>query len=138
MLRFLFVVLLLGLVATWWMGFVPGTQSRTATATSEPGAIVNTDAARQRGAEVSERVAQGVNRVAQDVDDAALTAKIKAKMALDDLVRARDINVDTVDGAVALTGRVWSENERQRAVQLAKETNGVQSVVDRLTLTVAP
>ena len=37
---------------------------------------------------------------------AALTSKIKAKMALDDLVNAADINVDTDGSAVTLTGKV--------------------------------
>jgi len=141
MLRFLLVVVLVALVGAWWMGYVPALPS-PATASgngADTRPIINTDAARQRGAEVSERVAEGVNRVARGVDDAALTAKIKAKMALDDMVRARDINVDTVKGTVTLTGRVSSEAERQRVVQLAKETSGVHLVNDGLTMTaVAP
>ena len=53
-------------------------------------------------------------------------------MALDDLVKARNIHVDTDDSVVTLTGDVGSEAERQRAVQLTKETEGVKSVIDRL------
>jgi hyperosmotically inducible protein len=66
--------------------------------------------------------------------DASLTAKIKSKMALDDLVQARNVDVDTRNGVVTLSGVVVSEAERQRAVQLAKETSGVTSVNDRLTV----
>ena len=66
----------------------------------------------------------------------SLTAKIKSKMALDDLVRARSINVDTSGGVATLTGTVSSEAERQRALQLARETNGVTTVVDRLVVRV--
>jgi hyperosmotically inducible protein len=136
MVRFLLLVLLIALLGAWWMGYMPAFSPATATADGhESRPAINTDTARQRGAEVSERVAEGVNRVARGVDDAALTTKIKAKMALDDTVRARDINVDTVDGTVTLSGRVWSEPERQRVVQLAKETSGVRSVIDRLTMT---
>jgi osmotically-inducible protein OsmY len=79
-------------------------------------------------------VADGVNRLASSVDDAALTAKIKAKMALDDLVRARAVNVTTRHGAVTLAGPVMSEQERQRAVALARETAGVTNVVDQLSV----
>ena len=66
--------------------------------------------------------------------DGALTAKIKSKMTLDDLVNARSINVSTTDRVVTLTGTVASARERERAVALAKETNGVTRVEDKLTL----
>ncbi|MBI3050425.1 MAG: BON domain-containing protein [Acidobacteria bacterium] len=55
-------------------------------------------------------------------------------MALDDLVRARNIDVDTSDGVVTLRGSVESAAERERAVQLARETDGVTSVTDQLTV----
>jgi hyperosmotically inducible protein len=66
------------------------------------------------------------------VGAAALTAKIKSKMALDDSVKAHNINVDTNGTVVTLTGTVQSDQERERAVRLAKETAGVTQVVDRL------
>jgi osmotically-inducible protein OsmY len=55
-------------------------------------------------------------------------------MALDDLVKAADINIDSVKGAVTLKGTVRSEEERKRALQLARETEGVTSVTDRLVI----
>ena len=63
-----------------------------------------------------------------------MTAKIKSKMTLDDLVQARTINVDTKDGVVTVKGRVRTDAERQRALQLARETAGVKAVVDQLTV----
>lgn len=124
--RFLLVLLLVGLFAAWWLGYVPG---RTPAGVVDR---VDPAAARQRGAQVGERVADGVNRATQAVDDATLTAKIKSKMALDDVVSASDIDVDTVDGVVTLTGVVRSEQERERATQLARETLGVRTVNERL------
>lgn len=59
-----------------------------------------------------------------------MTLKIKSKMALDDLVKARTINVDTTGSVVALSGTVESNQERERAVRLARETAGVPNVVD--------
>jgi osmotically-inducible protein OsmY len=117
------------------LGYLPGTTGpgRTTVGTQTEHRV-DTEAARQRGAEVAERAADGVNRVAQDLDDAALTTKIKSKMALDDLVRALDIDVDTEHGVVTLTGTVGSDAERERALRLARETAGVQSVQDRLTV----
>jgi hyperosmotically inducible protein len=101
------------------------------TGSSEP---IDTSRARERGAAAGEKVAQAGNRAVEVVSDASLTAKIKSKMALDDTVKALDINVTTSDRTVTLSGRVGSEQEKKRALALARETDGVRSVVDRLTI----
>ena len=93
---------------------------------------VDTSKARDIGAKVGEATAKAVDEVADAIAPAAVTAKIKSKMALDDLVKAHNINVDTNGTVVTLTGSVDSEAERKRAVELAKETEGVTSVIDHL------
>ncbi len=95
---------------------------------------IDTTAARQRGAELGEKAAVAAARVGETLEEGSLTAKIKAKMVLDDLVNARDIDVTTTGTSVTLSGTVHSEKERERAVALAKETEGVTKVVDHLTL----
>ena len=94
------------------------------------------NAAHETSAEVRDRASAGVhtavNRTEEAVTSAALTSKIKAKMALDDLVEAGDIDVDTDDGVVTLVGTVGSRDEQQRAVRIATETAGVTKVVNRL------
>ena len=55
-------------------------------------------------------------------------------MVLDDVVKARTINVTTNGSTVTLTGTVHSSQERQRAVQLTRETDGVTQVIDHLTI----
>jgi len=55
-------------------------------------------------------------------------------MALDDLVKARKVDVTTNGTTVTLEGHVGSMAEHDRAVALARETSGVTSVVDRLTI----
>jgi len=93
-------------------------------------------ATREMSAEVKDRAAVGVhtavNRAEEAVTAAAVTSKIKAKMALDDVVKAADIDVDTDGSVVTLTGDVGSAGERRRAVRIATETGGVTKVVDRL------
>ena len=93
-------------------------------------------AAREMTAEVKDRAAAGVhtakNRAEEAVTAAALTSKIKAKMALDDVVKAADIDVDTDGSVVTLTGDVGSAGERREKVRIATETGGVTKVVDRL------
>ena len=87
-------------------------------------------------AEVKERAKAGVKtattRAEEAVEAAAFTSKIKAKMALDDLVKASDINVDTDGTVVTLTGDVGSADERRRALRIATETEGVTQVVNHL------
>ena len=106
---------------------------RPAATTGERGPI-DTSRAREAGAEVGDALARGANEAQRAAADGALTAKIKAKMALDDHVKAAKIDVDTAGSVVTLSGRVGSEAERSRAVQLARETDGVTSVVDELTI----
>ena len=100
------------------------------------GIIDDEDKARARaaGAQIGETVAAGADQAQRAAADGSVTAKIKAKMALDDAVTAGNIDVDTEGTVVTLTGRVGSTDERDRAVRLARETEGVTSVVDRLTI----
>ena len=93
---------------------------------------VDTSKAREAGAKVGEATAKAANEAEEALANGATTAKIKSKMVLDDLVKARNINVDTNGSVVTLTGVVGSEAERQRALQLAKQTEGVTSVIDHL------
>lgn len=132
--RFLRTILLLaiiGVLAVMGYNYVAG---RGFTLSYPAGAPP--DAARQRGAELTERAAETASKAATKVEAAvgegALTAKIKSKMALDDVVKARDIDVDTTGSVVTLSGVVQSNEEKQRALRLARETAGVTEVVDRL------
>jgi len=104
------------------------------TGSTRSGSTVNVDKAREAGADIAERVVQGANQAQHMAANAALTAKIKSKMALDDTVEAARIDVDNANGAITLRGTVESAAQRQRAVQLARETDGVTSVTDELTI----
>jgi osmotically-inducible protein OsmY len=119
--------------------YLPGARTLQDTLSETVGDVVRDgvrQAARETSAEVTERAAAGVhtavNRAEDAVTSAAVTSKIKAKMALDDVVRARDIHVDTEGSVVTLTGDVGSADERRRAVRIATETAGVTRVVNHL------
>jgi hyperosmotically inducible protein len=132
-LRLLLVVLVVVAGIFLAMGYVGGLRTRDSLSRPE---IANSseavDRARQTGAEIGEKAAVAANRVEETLDEAALTAKIKAKMALDDLVKARDINVTTHDTTVTLSGQVDSQAESERAMSLARDTVGVTKVIDDL------
>jgi osmotically-inducible protein OsmY len=68
------------------------------------------------------------------VSNAALTTKVKTKFLADDDVSGLKIDVDSNNGVVTLTGTVPTAAEKALALKLAKETDGVKSVVDRLTV----
>jgi hyperosmotically inducible periplasmic protein len=102
-----------------------------------PGAAsLEAQIAKQHAAKLATRAAakahDAASTVGDTVSDSALTAKIKSKMVLDDEVTARGIDVDTSGAIVTLSGVVRSADERDRAVQLARETKGVTKVVDKL------
>jgi hyperosmotically inducible protein len=95
---------------------------------------VDTSRARETGAAVGEKMAEGANQAQRAMADASLTTKIKAKMALDDMVKAAAIDIDTAGSTVTLSGTVRSDAEKTRALQLARETEGVTQVIDRLRI----
>ncbi|NGP54508.1 BON domain-containing protein [Thioalkalivibrio sp. XN8] len=68
-------------------------------------------------------------------DDATTTARVKYALLTHDGTDALDIDVDTVNGVVFLTGRVKSGEERDLAGELAANTEGVGNVENKLEVT---
>lgn len=64
------------------------------------------------------------------LDDATITAKVKAKLAADGDINPFNIDVDTTNGVVTIQGRVINEQARARMEQLARETDGVKRVIN--------
>ncbi|HEV8240197.1 MAG TPA: BON domain-containing protein [Thermoanaerobaculia bacterium] len=85
-----------------------------------------------------QEVKQGAEQLGQQakplLDEATLTAKVKAKLAADPEVTAYTIDVDTVGTVVTLSGRVKTADESAEAEKLARDTEGVTSVVNRLAV----
>lgn len=70
--------------------------------------------------------------VACSESDPGITTAVKTKLAEDDVVRAYQIDVDTDDRVVTLTGTVQTDVVREQAVELARGTDGVEGVIDHL------
>jgi hyperosmotically inducible protein len=66
--------------------------------------------------------------------DAGITTKVKSKLAADDTVKAYQIDVDTKDKVVTLSGNVDNPAAKDQAVALARSTEGVADVVDNITV----
>jgi|SRR6185369_14681 len=70
--------------------------------------------------------------MANAVDDAAITAKVKTAIMAEPGLKATEINVDTKDAVVTLTGTVPSAPLKDRAKEIATNVSGVRSVQDNL------
>jgi len=80
--------------------------------------------------------AQSTNQTVPDkAADAWITTKVKSEFATTKGIHATDINVDTTDGVVTLSGGVASSSEKAAAVKVARAVKGVKSA-DATGLTV--
>jgi hyperosmotically inducible protein len=68
----------------------------------------------------------------ENIDDAGITAAVKAKLAGEKISTVTRIDVDTNQGVVALNGTVQSDAMRARAGQIARDVKGVRDVVNNL------
>ena len=66
--------------------------------------------------------------------DAGITTSVKSQLAVDELAKASQIDVDTQNRVVTLSGEVNSAEEKKQALEIARRTSGVTDVVDRLTV----
>jgi hyperosmotically inducible periplasmic protein len=68
------------------------------------------------------------------IDDAGLTAAVKARLANNQVSSMGRVGVETVDGVVYLTGVVRSGPDRAEAARLARQVDGVKRVNNNLTV----
>jgi osmotically-inducible protein OsmY len=69
-----------------------------------------------------------------DRPDPWVTMKIQSKYFLDTEVKGHRIDVDTRDGVVTLSGTVQTDALKSEAEQIARDTEGVKRVVNKLTV----
>jgi hyperosmotically inducible protein len=104
--------------------------------TKPPTSASPTDRATAASAAAQSAQTGGVSGARSDAaaSDAALSAKVKSALASEPGVSSDDINVDTRGKRVILSGQVDSPELRQRALQAARNVDGVEGVVDRLAV----
>jgi hyperosmotically inducible protein len=133
-LRMLLAVVLIAVLGAFVLGYFSGPARETLSLPSSAETSEKVDRARESAADVGEKAGRAATKIEETLDEAALTTKIKAKMALDDAVKARAINVTTRGTTVTLSGTVESKVEHDRAMALARETDGVTQVIDDLRM----
>lgn len=68
--------------------------------------------------------------VGAKVDDSVITTKVKAALISDSIIKSFDIGVVTRDGEVQLSGFVEDQTQVDRAIEVAREVEGVKNVLD--------
>jgi osmotically-inducible protein OsmY len=95
--------------------------------------------ARLSAAKVEEMTGGAPNKVAASFEsmranwnELALDARVSLRLRWEKDLQDTTIQVEAKDGTVELKGKVTNVLQRQRAVQVAQSTTGVQEVIDSL------
>lgn len=83
---------------------------------------------------LTDKVKGGMSKTGEKIDDAWITTKLNWFFVGEDTLKHSKINVDTKNNVVTLNGTVTNAAGKARAAQLARQTDGVKSVVNNLTI----
>ncbi len=78
--------------------------------------------------------ASAMDKTADAAGDAMITGKVKTKLLADADVKGLMIDVDTKNGVVTLNGSADKAGNVDKAVSLARDTEGVKSVENKMTV----
>jgi osmotically-inducible protein OsmY len=98
----------------------------------KPREISRTDYNEQKASEERARAKDRGETVGSSVDDAYIHTKIVAKLMGNSKTPERKINVDVNNAQVTLRGEVENAEAKAEAERVAKDTDGVKRVVNRL------
>jgi len=92
--------------------------------------VVNKDVDRT----LADKAKSGLSKTGEAINDAWITTKVKWFFTGEDSLKGGNINVETSNKVVTLKGTVKTAAGKARAIQLARDTEGVKNVVDQLTI----
>ena len=98
------------------------------------GLATHTTGATQKPAAQDKPAPKQERSAGTQINDGWITMKVHAQFVTEEALDGSDIDVDTMKGVVTLTGTVRSEAGRTRAVAIAKATDGVKNVNDKLRI----
>jgi hyperosmotically inducible protein len=108
----------------------------SARATTAPQTVAEkTKDAVVKGATVAaDKTKEGLSKTGEVITDEWITTRVHARFVGEDLLKDSDISVDTSKHVVTLTGTVLGRAGRTKAGDIARRTEGVHRVVNRLTI----
>jgi hyperosmotically inducible periplasmic protein len=88
-----------------------------------------------KGATVAaDKTKEGLSKTGEVMTDEWVTGRVHARFVHEDLLKGSDISVNTSKHVVTLTGTVTARSGRTRATTVARGTEGVHRVINRLTI----
>jgi hyperosmotically inducible protein len=85
----------------------------------------------------SSSMSQTANNAGVAIDDATITAKVKAALVAAPDLHAMEIKVNTEDGVVTLTGAIDNQQAIAHAAQVAQTVDGVKTINNQLSVRAA-
>jgi osmotically-inducible protein OsmY len=82
----------------------------------------------------SKKTKEAVGKGGEKTDETWLTTKIAGKINADEALEDVDVDVKVKKNVVTITGDVPSVELRDRVLRIARETEGVADVIDRMTV----
>ena len=108
--------------------------SQTVAEKTKEGAVKTKDAV-VKGTKVAvKKTEEGLSKTGEVMTDAWITTRVHERFVGEDLLKDSDISVDTNKHVVTLKGTVIGRAGRARATTIARNTEGVHAVVNRLTV----
>ena len=98
------------------------------------GAVKTKDAVVKGATVAAAKTKEGLSKTGDVMTDAWITTRVHERFVGADLLKDSDISVDTDKHVVTLTGTVMSTAGRRKATSVARHTEGVHRVVNRLTI----
>lgn len=92
------------------------------------------DKLEKKAEQASDKLKEQTAKAGTAIDDATITAAIKANILAEPGLKVLKIDVDTKNGIVMLTGSADSQQNVQKAGQVAAAVQGVKSVDNRLAV----
>jgi osmotically-inducible protein OsmY len=86
----------------------------------------------QADAKQRERRTDGDRDFGEAIEDASITASVKSRLLWNDTTDGLDIEVDTMRGRVTLTGDATTQMEKDLATRLARQTDGVRGIDNKI------
>ena len=83
---------------------------------------------------VADKTEDGLSKTGEVMTDGWITTRVHGRFVDEPLLKDSNISVETNDHVVTLTGTVIARAGRTRATTVAKGTEGVRRVVNRLTV----
>lgn len=116
------------------VGFAAGCEKKTSVGFNEGKTDQTTEQAARKMDQAAADTRSQTEKAGDKMSDATITGKVKTAIIGEPGLKAMQIDVDTVNGVVTLTGTVNASEHIDHAMRVAQTVEGVKSVNNRLSI----